>query len=388
MPSRRSSSRGRKDDSKAKGSGASKGKGPEHRLYTYNVLCSHLAGKDHFRYCKPDFLDAKYRLELIKQKLGAEIDAGSIIALQEIGYGWAGELHAFFAEKNYYFVNLHYGSRFNDYMGVGLAIPLNSYEIVKVDCKRVGDTIWLPRAPRKHWIVAFFFGWMMLFVNLFTDLLIKYKLKKKPHDLWQHVKDRWNNLTSVKVRSRKSGETFWVSTYHMPCAFNNPDMMTVHASLALKRLQMLAGYVDPKEGEDEVEKLPYVLLGDFNWKPQDGQYTLYTTGTLDKGHHAFPSSRVGLPSGSDFSFNPDVLPVRSAYAEANGEEPEYTNNARVREQPHFKETLDYIFLSAEWGVNSVDSLDYLASKEEQDEPFPDEVEPSDHVSIAANLCLQ
>lgn len=383
--SRRSSSRGRKgagSTSKAKGGGS------EHRLYTYNVLCSHLAGKDHFRYCKPEFLGAEYRLGLIKEKLSAEIEVGAIIALQEIGYEWAGELHAFFAEKNYYFVNLHYGSRFNNYMGVGMAIPLSKYEIVKVDCKRVADTIWLPRAPRKHWLVAFFVGWMMFFFNLIQDLLIRYKIMKKPHDLWQHVKDRWNNLTSVKLRSRKTDETFWVSTYHMPCAFNNPDMMTVHSSLALKHLQNLAGYVEPKDGEEEIEKVPYVLLGDFNFKPNDGMYTLYTTGTLEKDHPAFPSSRVGLPAGVDFTFNPDVHPVRSAYLVANGEEPEYTNNARVREQPHFKETLDYVFISDEWNVNAVDSLDHLVSKEEQDQPFPDEVEPSDHVSIAANLSLQ
>ena len=50
-----------------------------------------------------------------------------------------------FAEKN--FVNLHYGSRFNDYMGVGLAIPLNSYEIVKVDCKRMGTPSGCPALP-------------------------------------------------------------------------------------------------------------------------------------------------------------------------------------------------------------------------------------------------
>ena len=165
--------------------------------------------------------------------------------------------------------------------------------------------------------------------------------------------------------------------------------MTVHASLALKRLQMLAGAgpEEPKEGEEPKEKLPYVLMGDFNFKPEDGMYTLYTTGTLETTSPAYPSSRVGIPKGVKFDFNPDVVPVRSAYVEANGEEPEYTNNARVQEMPHFMEALDYIFISDEWSVNQVESLDYLPSKEEQDEPFPNEMEPSDHVLIAAHLSL-
>lgn len=380
---RRSSSRGRGRKSDPKSSG------PKHRFTTYNILCSHLAGKNHFRYCKPEFLDADYRLDLIKQKLQGEVDKKAVIAIQEIGHEWAGALHQFFAEENYYFVCNHYGSRFNNYMGVGLAVPLEDYRIEEVDTKRIGDTLLIPWGPKKHWIVAFIMGWVMFIYGLIENQLIKYKLKQKPHDLWQHVKDRWNQLVTMKLYSRKTKETFWVSTYHMPCAFKNPDMMTVHASLALKRLQMLAGAgpEEPKEGEEPKEKLPYVLMGDFNFKPEDGMYTLYTTGTLETTSPAYPSSRVGIPKGVKFDFNPDVVPVRSAYVEANGEEPEYTNNARVHEMPHFMEALDYIFISDEWSVNQVESLDYLPSKEEQDEPFPNEVEPSDHVLIAAHLSL-
>ena len=123
-----------------------------------------------------------------------------------------------------------------------------------------------------------------------------------------------------------------------------------------------------------------MLLGDFNFKPDDGMYELYMNGTLSPNHPCYPEIPERL------KWVPDVEPVRSAYLEANGQEPEYTNNARVQEQDHFKETLDYIFLSGEWKVKSVLDLN-LPPKEEQDQPFPNEVEPSDHVLVAAALTL-
>ena len=61
----------------------------EHNFASYNVLCSHLAGSNHFRYCKPEFLDRAYRLPLILEKLEAEVSKNSVIALQEVGQEWA-----------------------------------------------------------------------------------------------------------------------------------------------------------------------------------------------------------------------------------------------------------------------------------------------------------
>ena len=36
---------------------------------------------------------------------------------------WAGPLHAYFAERGYAFIVSLYGKPFNNYMGVGLAVP-------------------------------------------------------------------------------------------------------------------------------------------------------------------------------------------------------------------------------------------------------------------------
>ena len=78
----------------------------------------------------------------------------------------------------------------------------------------------------------------------------------------------------------------------------------------------------------------------------------------------------------------NVKPLRSAYAVKNGQEPDFTNNARVGDEPRFTETLDYIFLSPHWSVESVRQLDSCSDLEG---PFPNAREPSDHVLIGAEV---
>lgn len=77
-------------------------------------------------------------------------------------------------------------------------------------------------------------------------------------------------------------------------------------------------------------------------------------------------------------------PLRSAYAVMNGAEPDFTNYAKVRDDPIFIETLDYMFLSDEWNVTSVEPL---PNRDEVEGPLPNAEEPSDHILIAAELAL-
>ena len=53
-----------------------------------------------------------------------------------------------------------------------------------------------------------------------------------------------------------------------------------------------------------------MLLGDFNFKPDDGMYELYMNGTLSPNHPCY------LEIPERLKWVPDVEPVRSAYLEA------------------------------------------------------------------------
>lgn len=87
--------------------------------------------------------------------------------------------------------------------------------------------------------------------------------------------------------------------------------------------------------------------------------------------------------GDNWSPNVDP-PLRSAYKVLNGVEPDFTNYAKTVDSPMFIDSLDYIFMSDEWNVESVEKLSH---RDEIGGPLPNKDEPSDHVLIAANLTL-
>jgi len=312
-------------------------------------------------------LNGPNRLAKILDLLDTEVKKGAVICLQEVGTVWASELHSFFAKRGYYFVVRHYGSDFNDYMGVGIAVPMEHYEVEALNSKRVADTIWLPRKD-KPGIFARFWAWL---VSMFVAIAVFVKLYQVPFNTWWEIKKRWNVLICAELTFKKTGARFIISTYHMPCAFNHQDVMVVHGALALQKVQEAAA----KAGD-----IPYLLLGDFNWKPHDPMYQLYEEGDIDAHCPARPPAVEGL------KWTPAVKPVRSVYKVANGAEPEYTNNAHVRQQEPFKECLDYIFMSPEWAVHSVLPVN-PESKADLMGPFPDETQPSDHIMLGAWVTL-
>ena len=335
-------------------------------MVSYNLLSSHLAGPDHFPACDPVNLKADFRFEGIKRKLEVEIENEAIIALQEVSVSFAGPLHTFFLNRGYYLIVRHYGAKFNDYMGVGVAVPIKKYNVISVDSKRIADKIRIPRASKP----GFFMGLLRSLWQMVLNLLILCKFYAHPYNAWDQASFRWNIAVSVTLEAKEgpqAGQPFLVSTYHMPCAFKHHDMMIIHGALVLKHVQDLAA----------AQQAPYVLMGDFNWKPLDAMHELYLQGSLPMSH-----PHMCAPPDGPMEWPLELTPVRSAYREHMGSEPDYTNNALVKNQPHFVECLDYIFVSDAWKVASVLEL---PSREEAGEPMPTADEPSDHLLIAASL---
>jgi len=330
-----------------------------HRIFSYNILSSHLSDPEYYTACDPANLDPDTRLARTIAKLDLETQQKSIVCLQEVSISWAGKLHKFFADRNYYFVTGQYGNPFNNYMGVGIAWPLDKYETIDIDITRLSDTRKWAKKPQiekiKEDITKFFV----------TQLKLD---KRKYADPLKESKRRYNQIVFLRLKDKNEDNKFCVATYHMPCAFYAPQVMTIHTAMAVQWVQKLAK-------EDA-----YILSGDFNIKPGDPQYQLITTGSIDPASIAYPEAKWGdtwQPSLSE--------PLRSAYAEAFGQEPDFTNYAKVGNKNPFIHTLDYIWLSGAWKVKSAMEL---PDRSEVKGPFPNEVEPSDHVAIAADLVLK
>jgi len=272
------------------------------------------------------------------------------------------------------------------------AYPTAALETVSVDISRLSDTYqgtW-PERPERPGILS----------SLVSQLLsVPQKLlgiQKDKECHWSMAQRRFNVLLTVVLRDRESGQEFCVGNYHMPCAYYAPFVMTMHGDLCLAHVQRMAAASnsgststntkDDKDDENssphaEQPPRPYILAGDFNFKPVDPVYRLLTTGTL--GDNDLPTPPSHRPDHAPWK--PTLRePVQSAYAVLNnGHEPDFTNYARVGEAPPFIDTLDYIFVAPR-GVD-VESVLELPHRDQADGPFPNADEPSDHVLLAANV---
>ena len=254
------------------------------------------------------------------------MEAGAIICLQEVSQQWAGELIPHFEERGYTFVTGLYGRPFNGYMGVSLAWPTSRFVSEAVDIARASDTKpWPPPPPREPFppepsgpfnaaMTAVRTGWRAG-CKAGMACWRRWREGPPPLDPWVEAERRSNILLSARLRCRASGRTFSVSTYHMPCLFGSDSklqVMTVHAALAARRAADFAG-----------DGVPYVLAGDWNFKPQDAQYQLFRNGKLPEGHPHLPPPRDGEKWVPEL---PSTL--ASAYVVCNGQEPEFTNKVR------------------------------------------------------------
>lgn len=312
-----------------------------------------------------------------------------------------------------------YGKKFNGYMGVCLAWPTASLETLAVDISRLsdqrekcveqsgGDCGWpVPPEPNEWersslWFQARTKIWNPLashvqesIMALVQQPIFRYILgtadatTEPPTDHWAVAQNRMNVMLTATLREKESGRSFLVSTYHMPCAYYAPMIMTIHVDLAVRHVQNLAAAAaatttTTTNDHQPKEKLPYILAGDFNIKPVDSTYRLITTGQMDRTDPCYPTPKYG------YEWMPSMRePMQSAYAML-AHEPDFTNYARVGdlENECFIDTLDYIWLSpSSW---KVDSIAELPQRQDAKGPFPnlDVNEASDHVLIAADLTL-
>lgn len=347
------------------------------RVVSYNILSSHLASPTHHTKCDPEQLQSSTRLPKILNKLQEELDTSNvknepvIFCLQEVSHDWAAALHTFFAQRKYHLVTALYGKKFNGYMGIATAFPMDKFETLQVDLCRLSDKKkggW-PRAPPEPEP-----GFMSkyIFKPLMKPIVstVHYLRGNKPaaEDPWDYSQWRFNQFIGIKLKPRDKNTVFWVGNYHMPCAFRTPAVMNIHADLVSDRIQTLAG-------SDE-----YILAGDFNILPDSPHYKLLRTGKLDENDETYPPPKYGVTWESSFQG------MKSAYYEFDGKEPVFTNNAHngALNAESFIGTLDYIFLSENvkvLGVKDTPSMDNWKGV------YPDENEPSDHVLIAASLRL-
>ena len=385
------------------------------RVASYNVLSSCLSSPSHFVGVEnPEWCDPKYRLELIKEKLESEFTKNSVICLQEVSLEWAGKLQVFFEANNYAFVVSNYGNVWNGYMGVGIAYPRECYVLQEVDVTCISDTkTWSASAPAPATAVSttsttsttmttMTMTTRKLFTSLYAMLIARFNVwsfsfKKKesqPENPWEIAKSRFNRMVSLRLRPIRYGisqHDFWVSTYHMPCVFKIPAVMTIHTALAIQHVYKLSGN----------GKFPRIFAGDFNFKPKSPQYMLVTEAYLSRlVHDPYDLETHGKRTMPDVPCYPGDLwyprlagsegSMFSAYYETNGKEPPFTNLALTKDMKNgksFAHTLDYVFFcgGAHKMLHPCDTVQLANDELRSLKSLPSQHEPSDHLLIAVDF---
>jgi len=222
-------------------------------------------------------------------------------------------------------------------MGIGIAIP-KRFEVIDTEIAVVHD-----KKPAELSMIR---GLLKRWTPFIRD------------DPWA-LAARPNRLLLLAFREPETSREFTIATYHMPCLFGSTEKraaVVIHTATALRIL------------EEFSKDRPRIFCGDFNFAPSAGAYQLVTTGCLVED----------VPFGE----LPETEPLQSAYAVCGGE-PEFTNYAQIEDQDIFAETLDYIFMSSQWKVSSVEKLPIEEQKNIG--PNPSENEPSDHYLLGAEL---
>lgn len=362
------------------------------RVATYNVLSSSLCSKEYYEYCDPKVVANKARWSLVKETVIAQASTQTIICLQEISMTWTCRLHKLFEELDYQFIPCNYGSAFNGYMGVSIAFPRSVYELIDCEIVRVSDTK-SGGFPREPWSkgppsITAALSVMWSAVGAYMPKLSSSKDDgERVVDQWKESERRYNRMVMVKLSVKgeevnEEGEKvapkeICVGTYHMPCAFWAPKVMTIHSALAAQKME--------KFSEDS----PLVLCGDWNFKPFDPQFKMITEGDLVSTDAAHP----GVCFEGD-KWEPKMRrSMQSAYTAVNGNEPVFTNYGYTRGMPEpFIETLDYLFFSAGAKQNgraynlkcvSVDDTPDKDATIAEVKSYPSATQASDHVLIAA-----
>lgn len=305
-------------------------------IVTFNGLSSAYSNSETYPKLETKYLSNQFRFELFKNHLREWTNKDYIILLQELSLSWSNELILFFEQFNYKFVYTHYGNKYNDFMGIGIAYP-HSYKTLKTEIFCVGDKIKLPFNVKKYKDYYSFskFNVFKFIYSVFYSNVINYH--KNIHETYNNAMRKYNR--SIFITLQKDNCVFNVMNYHMPCEFKTPLLQKLHFDILVKYIAQINNIT--------------ILGGDFNITPESEVYR----------------------------YVENVHDLVSLYKEKHDKEPKFTINSESSFGGYFKNTLDYFFIKKDdknYHNIRILSIDTMY---DVDKFYPNELCSSDHVPL-------
>jgi exonuclease III len=339
-----------------------------HTVVTYNMLSNTLADPASFPWNEEEDLRAAVRWSRIEAKLIEWMEQDAILCLQEVSLAWSAKLSILCAENGYIPIWHGYGSSKSGHMGVAVAVPTAKYRVKRVQFTRTGS-----------------------FINKvlpYTGEGSTAASGEDSYDVWSEARMSHNYIVFVHLETRlDEAQSVGVASYHMPCRFRGltRGVMTLHAWAVASML---------KQWSKECG-CPVLVGGDWNFKPEDVQYELLSTGgsaTMDAATDPLdddPRGSLHSPySSADWSPSTQ-FPLQSAYRTVHGADPDFTNFSRFAgSTEHFLGTLDMVWVGPNIRVTGAPILPAIDCEMVSSGRYmPNAEEPSDHLPVQIMFTL-
>jgi mRNA deadenylase 3'-5' endonuclease subunit Ccr4 len=373
------------------------------RIITFNLLSPEFALDEYYPFVRKTHLDFHNRVEKTKQLMRSWMKVNFIICVQEMSIQWKKELGAFFADNKYGFCGDVYSG---EKMGIGIAYPLQHYELLVVDKFSCGDyinTIYekleklnddndkkkLSDEKNEQEVLR-----LDLRLKKIDELISPTKKTIINKDLLtelQYATESKNIMLSVLLKAKYFGndikKNLIVSTYHMPCRFKYKYYLAAHIHALKMHVRDLTAYWNELYGST----LSSVLAGDFNIIANSPLYNLLTGQYND-----FNESKKDQESNTIFVEMTNVYALvsenlfggaqlRSTHKTLHTKEPNYTN-VNLQEETRFIECLDYILINENIDIRSCRVGLTVTNPEVT--PYPNGLCPSDHLPLSASLRIR
>lgn len=311
------------------------------KIFSFNLLSQALARKNTYPKASNEALDIQHRISLIMNILIEKTEGEYIICLQEVSLEYKKAFTQFFLNRDYTFICENYSNSYNDFMGVAIAYPITwellQYEII-TPCTMAWKNLPEYRYTQNN-ITSYdyFLSWFTTWHEWFSGI--------KRESIATQICKIYNRFPLVKLS--REGTIINVCSVHMPCKFNNRELMSAYYYLVLLGVSSI---------NDNI-----IIAGDFNTVREADLYALVTTG--DSIYEKIPNLKLSLKD----CFSDEGVYTYNSYTCINKVENE------------FKDIIDYIFVDKK--IEVIEKAVYP----QDNKLLPNEDHPSDHCYLSVTL---
>lgn len=251
----------------------------EYPVYSYNVLCQNLTGKNHLPEATEEDVEEQPRYVKLLKFLDGATNENAIIFLQELTQAWVSRLIPYlYATKGYWLIFYPTHNQYCGYMGIGVVFPPHVYALTRIESGRLADTIELEekqigdpmyQSLSKNLSNCFYYPMNKLSSYMGSNATLECCIKRPKTD-GGFIDTRMHRYIACEFKrvDHDAAKPIVLIGAHLPCAFKNQFVMHLFVKSLFTQAMKFA------------DTIPFMVVGDFNIKATDPAYKFMTQDDL------------------------------------------------------------------------------------------------------------